>query len=305
MKMGIIFSYLIAIVLSAICLSSRSDFQSEVDRISMKNILIAVFSVFVVSCSLQDTIVCDNARKNRIHTQLDNIIEYYSACHYRMPDDINEICGFMNNLIEYDPEGYSYVREWIDVISKNHCRMVSYTDSVFLYFPEQKAGCCVYGTPYYWLKYPEKYPMDRWDYNSNFQISAFDADGRYIFNLDYRGIEDSIYELERNFEGRMVMDYRFNSLFGKMNYVPLLAILSLNLEKGTEQATLNVPEKLYLMTTDDGTISPYDGDISVDSQKYYTRVIECVRQLVCTDKKIAEIKIPCHIKVCTLDISNQ
>lgn len=263
----------------------------------MRNALILLLPIFIVSCSCYEDIVCNKARKYRIYTGFDNIIEHYSACNYRMPTDMDEICDFMNNLIEKDPVGYGYVKEFSDYISEHRHLMVSYTDSVFIYFPGEKIGCCTYGSPYYWIEHPEKYPEDRLDYNTNFQISAFDKEGHYIYDLDYSGMTESIDDIEREPGGLTIMNYQFNNFYKERRYMPLLVVLTINLDSKTILATSYIPDALYVCGVDSMSVLPYKGNISVDCKDYYREVYERILPFVISNEKVTKINVPCHIKV--------
>ncbi len=77
--------------------------------------------------------------------------------------------------------------------------MTAFEDSVFIYFPSQKTGCCVIGHPIYWLEHPELYPIERTDYWWHFNTAAYRKDGTYCFDYNYCKIDTLIGKLEQTY----------------------------------------------------------------------------------------------------------
>lgn len=151
-------------------------------------ISLVVTCLFVSSCSKES--IRHNALKYESTTEINGVIEYYSRCYYHLPDNLNQIIDFLSAWKKQSPDSYPYDilpgKEDLLLSLKNSvCRVASYPDSIFLFFPTQKLGCCIYGHPAYWLDNPEKYPPCRPDYLENFMVTAYDKAGNYIFNIDY------------------------------------------------------------------------------------------------------------------------
>ncbi len=153
----------------------------------MKQIeIILVFTVLSISCGREYTY--RQAIRYRSESEVDMVIEYFSRCYYRLPQDIKELEDFIDKS------------EWReDAEFREKPFFASFRDSVFLYFRKQKIGSCVYGHPIYWLQHPNDYPVDRLDYFENFKISGFDKNGKYVFNCDYDSLGVRLKEISNNY----------------------------------------------------------------------------------------------------------
>lgn len=153
--------------------------------------LVIFLSLFynLVSCG-HNLNVREMAIQNNVYSTVNGIIEYYSECNYRLPEDFDQVLDFLAEWKKHDPESYLYdsfypkEKSFIDFLKNNYPKCEFHADSVFLYFPSWNLGTCVYGHPFYWLEHPERFPEERHDYFDNFRPAIFDYKGNFIFRFD-------------------------------------------------------------------------------------------------------------------------
>lgn len=152
------------------------------------SLILAVLAI-PFSCTRQYN-VRELAIKTETYTEMNSVIEFYSVCNYRLPENSDQLLDFLAEWKIQDPDSYLYdsfyptEKSFIDLIKKNNLQWEFYTDSVFAYSSFLNLGTCVYGHPFYWLEHPERFPEERHDYFDNFRPSIFDHQGKFIFNFD-------------------------------------------------------------------------------------------------------------------------
>lgn len=182
---------------------------------------IASIVLLVCCCSSCSVSTRDNAKKYETYSQLNSIVEYFAKCYYRLPESKKEIHDFILYWKASDPQSYCYDNELIKTFSDKKTQTEIYSDSLFIYLPKDKLGCCIYGSPEYWLMNPDKYPAERMDYNEQFGISAFDKNSKYIFGLHLSCLFNSeIYDIARSFQfnGLAKIDIQKDSIWIEARY---------------------------------------------------------------------------------------
>lgn len=114
---------------------------------------------------------------------VDNVIEAFTEAYYRMPTSLEEGRDFCSDFrAAYSSEGtmIGMFEKWMDEItpeeyfSKKYVMMESHHDSCFLYDRKHKIGCCLYGSPCFWVN--RDYRKAR-----TYSPSFFDESGKYLF----------------------------------------------------------------------------------------------------------------------------
>lgn len=166
---------------------------------------------FLTSCSYRDPtpdIIRDNARKYECVSILNSLLEGYIRVYYTSPVNKESLISFVEECEKKDKwfkQGINHTDfEMIKMLYDKQTYFASFQDSSFIYMengPFGKVGCCVIGTPSFWLEYPELYPMDRLDYNDWFNTSAFSFDGEYLFPVEfnYSALNNIIDSLSANY----------------------------------------------------------------------------------------------------------
>lgn len=152
----------------------------------MKWSYLIILCLMLVSCQNTETIR-RKAIRYKAHSELNNIIEYYSMCYYKLPKSVDDIVGFLNKWKAQSPNTYTYSisgRDIMDELFSNDLQMATYDDSLFIFNKHRQIGCVVYGHPLYWFAHKDEYPIDRLDYWYQFQACAYDAGGDYLFDWD-------------------------------------------------------------------------------------------------------------------------
>lgn len=261
----------------------------------MKHILLFLSIISTASCAIFSNATCEKARKYRVETEIDNIVEYFTICQYRTPDNFDEIRDFVDDWKRNDSEGFCFGDDLIKFISKERQSMVSFKDSVFIFFPKRKIGCCVYGTPYYWFEYPDRYPEERMDYNYNFKTSAFDDNNDYMFAIDYPAFEESVKEIKSIYKYELLAkrpDCKFDF------YYPIRAIITLDLRGGgstvryQDTTTANIRP-----ISDKQNIGKYNGDIQADTKQYIRDVTELAKTFFGKDEGVNKVIIPVGLRL--------
>ena len=117
---------------------------------------------------------------------LNDVIEWYSICYYRLPHNMKEVNDFFYREWDIDSSSISKSsKRWMDYFKENEPRYAYYTDSVFIFDSIDSAGYRVDGHPLYWLEHPELYPENRPDYWNNFWPMAYYRDGLVSRSFDH------------------------------------------------------------------------------------------------------------------------
>lgn len=114
---------------------------------------------------------------------VDNVLEAFTEAYYRMPSSLEEVRDFCSDFrAAYSSEGtmIGMFENWMDGLSpeeyfsKKYVMMESYQDSCFIYDRKHKIGCCLYGSPCFWVN--RDYRKAR-----SYCPSFFDESGKYLF----------------------------------------------------------------------------------------------------------------------------
>lgn len=159
----------------------------SVNRVVFELLTLMLFSA--QSCCGVD--VRRKALLHEIQSPLNGLVEHYAKCYYRLPEKKEDLVTF----ILQSGEDYKEWQELAGLLSNEKVLMDSFQDSLFIYNRENNLGCCVYGTPGYWLHHTEKYPEERMDYWSWFRTSAFDCLGNYLFHAEYQSMSEKLSEI--------------------------------------------------------------------------------------------------------------
>ena len=186
-----------------------------------REIILLFIILTVISCRENDRAIREKAILYNTHSFLNNLVEFYTECNYVMPTSIKDLIGFVQDWNESSSGDYlsgTLIRgEEIVRSLRSDFSMASYADSVFLYSKKLRIGCCVYGSPNYWLNNPQKYPSERKDYKYMFRTSFFSSEGRYLFDERATSL-DSL--LKEHFQGstRYVVDSIGNPVYVIVRY---------------------------------------------------------------------------------------
>lgn len=167
--------------------------------------IVSLVSVMItISCSPQINIR-EAAIVSERHTTLNSCIEFYSRCYHKLPTTLQDISKFLDEWEMEDPESCyppDHLDEMLNYIESTGLLIESHTDSLFIFDKKNNIGCCVYGTPEYWIQNPQNYPSEKMDYWDIFRTSAFDMTGRYIFRANYSEIDSAIVKIGKKFPWR-------------------------------------------------------------------------------------------------------
>lgn len=127
--------------------------------------------------------VRDRAVKHKYEGLIDNVVEAFVESYYRMPaslEEISEFCadyrktyssyGTMIGMFKERMEGLTPE----EYVMAKYVKLESFADSCFIYDRKHKIGCCIYGTPCFWIN-------RNWQKSRNFKPSFFDENGKYLF----------------------------------------------------------------------------------------------------------------------------
>lgn len=261
----------------------------------MKYIILFLTIISTASCTIFSNSTCEKARKYRVETEIDDIVEYFTICQYRAPDDFAEIRDFVNDWKRNDPEGFCFSEDLIKFISTERHLMVSFKDSVFIFFPKRKIGCCVYGTPYYWFEHPDRYPAERMDYNSYFMPSALNDNDEYLFTIDYSKFEKSVEEFKSNYNYELIIK-KPNCKFDF--YYPVRAIITLDMNSGGSTVRYQDTAEAYIRSiSDKRNIEKFNGIIQIDTEQYTNDVIDLAETFFEKEENVSKVIIPIELRL--------
>lgn len=151
-------------------------------------------SCLLISCDKRNTKeeIRDLAKKHEYNSPVNKLLEGYIRAYYATPPDKDHFLSFVQ-ACELKDDYIKQLKQYggyeiVEALFDNHSLFASFSDSTFIVMRKgafNKMGCCVIGTPSFWLEHPEKYPMDRLDYNDWFNPAAFTANGEYLFPLEF------------------------------------------------------------------------------------------------------------------------
>lgn len=262
-------------------------------RLRLTILIIAIISA--ASCTISSNTVCEKARKYSAETEINNIVEYFTVCQYRTPADFDELCDFVNEWKRNDSDGFSYNDEIIQSFFAGRQMMASFKDSVLIFFPKRKIGCCVYGTPFYWLEHPDRYPAERMDYNSYFEPSAFNDDNEYLFQIDYSSFKDSVDKFKSAHEYELIFkrpDCQFDF------YYPLRAIITIDLNgEGSTVIYQNAAAVYIRPISEKKKIDQYNGAIQTDLEQYISDVIDLTKTFFSEKEGASKVIVPIELRL--------
>ncbi len=166
----------------------------------MSNRIITLIIVLMIESCTMD--IRKMSLKYYCQGAVDNVIEAFVEAYYRMPTSLEEVRDFCSDFrTAYSSEGtmIGMFEKWMDgmtpeeYFSKKYVMMESYQDSCFLYDRRHKIGCCLYGSPCFWVN--RDYRKAR-----SYSPSFFDESGKYLFcdlgDELLLGINDLVQEYE-------------------------------------------------------------------------------------------------------------
>ena len=240
---------------------------------------------------------CDTVRQAAIKyeydSELNGIIEYYSQCYYSLPKDKKDILSFLSSWKSSSPDSYCYDLCGDDMIShiqKDRIRISSYEDSIFLFIPKKKAGCCVYGTPGYWLDHPELYGKSKASYEMYFRSSTFDVSGDYLFDYDTNGLEEMINAIKQEYSDGIYAWLPIINEFDdetKYAFAPYRVIVTCNADSSYETYYPGSSQK-FRIGNDEKDLHTLD-QIQEMTQKYLSRIIDCACLWLSQNKKVNRV----------------
>lgn len=215
--------------------------------------IVVIILISICSCYSYKQIR-DNAKRYESQTLLNNVIEYYSICHYCLPQTPDDLISFLNNWQLYDENGYAlYQNDSLKDIKKlfrnNSLKFAKSCDTVYLFSPSEKIGCVAFGSPLYWLKFPENYPFSKSSFHNMFQPAAFSNKDQYVIQYDfssYNALEEKVYEGFLN----SIMCYT------PEGYVPFFVVFRYNKKNGKCEIISPIPHhsSLFLVNKKDKSI---------------------------------------------------
>lgn len=214
--------------------------------------------IFVGASCSQKAAIREKAIRYESETELNGLIEYYSRCYYKLPNNISQLIYFLEKWEEHAPESYwSHITSDPDMrnlLKKDNPLISSYGDSLFIYLKKQRLGCCVYGHPYYWIEHADAYPYYRPDYWENFRVAAFDEQDNYLFDFPY-------YDFHRTVVNSIASQRSaFNSTRNRL--CPLVAFYDSTLDTLYVASPLPKEENLKLgFMTDEGIVTVHIKDL--------------------------------------------
>lgn len=260
-------------------------------KLSSAIILLLVFLI----CSCKE-ITRKNALQNERETELNGIIEYFARCNYCLPQNINEILSFINEWKKKAPQEYPYSDNITDPLYTRRIQFANYRDSVFLYDKQDKLGCSVKGTPYYWLKHPDTYPIERMDFSEIFRVSAFSKNNEFIFEIDYDIFENIMEGINADYRRKYLFKKKNDSL-GIEQFFPLFAIVKIDLENGRTTILYQNSSTIYsCLELSPHDIEEYKGDIKADTEDYLNDIIETTKSYFCTMGTIHKVVVPVRLR---------
>lgn len=217
----------------------------------MKHIYITViYCVLLLLLSCCNDNIMDRAREFEAHTELNGIIRFYTRCYYEMPQQKSDIIHFLELYKSFDSSSfgsmydiYSENRDFIGFLKKENMMVSAFKDSIFIFFPDFNLGCIEYGTPYYYLLYPERYAF--MDYDEIFSSSAFRKNGDFYFDFNYK-LLDSVINSIPNFYKSVILTHGYDNRFnwgngGKPILVPMRIIATYDVAKDSLYRTSEFP----------------------------------------------------------------
>lgn len=180
--------------------------------------LITVFTIIsavtICSCTSSDR-VRKLAKEHSCESFVKSITELYVCYYHSMPESIEDITGFIDDWRTADPHSYCFPEDYSTQLKKEPSLFAAYKDSVFIYFPKSRLGCCGICTPEFWIDHPEQYPEYRRDYFSHFRPSAFLSYGKLDFNFDY----DNLNEILDSLSSRHSIEFQISGYPHRANII--------------------------------------------------------------------------------------
>lgn len=143
----------------------------------------------VLIMALLQIVSCKSSYTMYENDPLNSVIKRYSFEYYTLPDNMNQVIQYLEQLKQVSPDTYYYskpylVADLVEILKRNKYKYVYLKDSVFVYDVKNRDGYVVRGNPYYWLEHPDGYPEDLHDYWSYFNSACFDEMGNHMYEFD-------------------------------------------------------------------------------------------------------------------------
>ncbi|MBO4570935.1 MAG: hypothetical protein J5699_03290 [Bacteroidales bacterium] len=180
----------------------QTSFQKRFKIFSLKSAsIVAVLVMLLGGCCSNKESIRQKAKKHECSSELNSIVDFYSRCNYALPSSISDITDFLNEWKKQDSTSYDYFddsgNDYVDILKKNRLRFAYYGDSIFIYSPRKRVGCCVYGHPLFWINNPESYLEHKLIYEPS--PAVFNSKGQYIFNFQYAQLARLIDSISANY----------------------------------------------------------------------------------------------------------
>ena len=260
--------------------------------------LVIFLSLFynLVSCG-HNLNVREMAIQNNVYSTVNGIIEYYSECNYRLPEDFDQVLDFLAEWKKHDPESYLYdsfypkEKSFIEFLKNNYPKCEFHADSVFLYFPSWNLGTCVYGHPFYWLEHPERFPEERHDYFDNFRPSIFDHQGKFIFNFDLIDkLTDEIDSIKEKYSNMVMV----NNKLKNVEIIPEEPFINANLicsydGSGDIKIETPLPEEFFILDKTSNKLTPGAIDLRESLNPLYEELTDLMRKTLIENPAVDKV----------------
>ena len=260
--------------------------------------LVFFLSLFyiLVSCG-HNLNVREMAIQNNVYSTVNGIIEYYSECNYRLPEDFDQVLDFLAEWKKHDPESYFYdsfypkEKSFIEFLKNNYPKCEFYADSVFLYFPSWNLGTCVYGHPFYWLEHPERFPEERHDYFDNFRPSIFDHQGKFIFNFDLIDkLTDEIDSIKEKYSNMVMVNNKLKKQIALpwKPYIRAMIICSYD-GSGDIKIETPLPEEFFILDKTSNKLTPGAIDLRESLNPLYEELTDLMRKTLIENPAVDKV----------------
>ena len=265
------------------------------------SLIIAVLAI-PFSCARQYN-VRELAIKTEIYSEMNAVIEFYSVCNYRLPENSDQLLDFLAEWKIQNPDSYLYdsfyptEKSFIDLIKKNNLQWEFHPDSVFVYSSSLNLGTCVYGHPFYWLEHPERYPEARVDYFDNFRPSIFDHQGKFIFNFDLIDkLTDEIDSIKEKYSNMVMV----NNKLKNVEIIPEEPFINANLicsydGSGDIKIETPLPEEFFILDKTSNKLTPGSIDLRESLKPLYEELTDLMKITLMEYPEVKKVLFPTYL----------
>ncbi|MBR1909420.1 MAG: hypothetical protein IJ821_02420 [Lachnospiraceae bacterium] len=229
----------------------------------MKNWITFFTLLFIIIGCASWRNVEKQARDHATVSLLNNSIEQFSTCYFRLPKDKEELVSFVSEWKIKDSLTYLYdvitdSIDYIEYLKRDDIKFKIMKDSLFVFSKKTDIGCVSYNSPLYWLRHPKHYPYSRSAFIYGFTPAAYDLSGKYCFHFDFDKYHLALKDIQRHYEYQI----KFKIEDG---IVPFYIVIRYDIPNATYKIISGIPEdntRLILISNkDDGYIK----EISINS----------------------------------------